>query len=125
MPGVVYAGGDNGGEPAIRGSSPDDNAFYIDDMPVGYIFHLFGDSIFNENVVGDFSLHPAAFGSQYGNATGGFFDIKLRDPRNQDFTATADASLMKTGVMIESGINDDQAFYLSYSRSLIHFFTRR
>ena len=26
MPGVVYAGGDNGGEPAIRGSSPDDNA---------------------------------------------------------------------------------------------------
>jgi outer membrane receptor protein involved in Fe transport len=122
MPGVVYAGGDSGGEPAIRGSSPDDNAFYIDDMPAGYIFHLFGDSIFNENVVGDFSLHPAAFGSQYGNATGGVFDVKLRDPRNQDFTTTVDASLMKTGVMIESGINDDQAFYLSYRRSLIHLF---
>jgi outer membrane receptor protein involved in Fe transport len=122
MPGVVYAGGDDGGEPAIRGSSPDDNAFYIDDMPVGYIFHLFGDSIFNENVVGDFSLHPAAFGSQYGNATGGVFDVKLRDPRNQDFTTIVDASLMKTGVMIESGVNDDQAFYLSYRRSLIHLF---
>ena len=122
MPGVVYAGGDNGGEPAIRGSSPDDNAFYIDDMPAGYIFHLFGDSIFNENVVGDFSLHPAAFGSQYGNATGGVFDVKLRDPRNQDFTTTVDASLLKTGVMIESGVNDDQAFYLSYRRSLIHLF---
>jgi outer membrane receptor protein involved in Fe transport len=122
MPGVVYAGGDDGGEPAIRGSSPDDNAFYIDDMPVGYIFHLFGDSIFNENVVGDFSLHPAAFGSQYGNATGGVFDVKLRDPRNQDFTTTVDASLMKTGVMIESGVNDDQAFYLSYRRSLMHLF---
>jgi len=122
MPGVVYAGGDDGGEPAIRGSSPDDNAFYIDDMPVGYIFHLFGDSIFNENVVGDFSLHPAAFGSQYGNATGGVFDVKLRDPRNQDLTTTIDASLMKTGVMVESGVNDDQAFYLSYRRSLIHLF---
>ena len=122
MPGVVYAGGDNGGEPAIRGSSPDDNAFYIDDMPAGYIFHLFGDSIFNENVVGDFSLHPAAFGSQYGNATGGVFDVKLRDPRNQNFTTTVDASLLKTGVMIESGINDNQAFYLSYRRSLIHLF---
>ena len=122
MPGVVYAGGDNGGEPAIRGSSPDDNAFYIDDMPVGYIFHLFGDSIFNENVVRDFSLHPAAFGSQYGNATGGVFDVQLRDPKNQDITTTVDASLLKTGVMVEGGVNDDQAFYVSYRRSLIHLF---
>lgn len=122
MPGVVYAGGDEGGEPAIRGSSPEDNAFYIDDMPVGYIFHLFGDSIFNENVVRDFSLHPAAFDSTYGNATGGVFDVKLRDPRNQDFAVTADFSLLKTGVMVEGGVTDDQAFYFSYRRSLIHLF---
>jgi outer membrane receptor protein involved in Fe transport len=122
MPGVVYAGGDNGGAPAIRGSSPDDNAFYIDDMPVGYIFHLFGDSIFNENVVRDFSLYPAAFGSQYGNATGGVFDVQLRDPKNQELTATLDASLLKTGLMVEGGLTDDQAFYFSYRRSLIHLF---
>ena len=122
MPGVVYAGGDDGGAPAIRGSSPDDNAFYIDDLPVGYIFHLFGDSIFNENVVRDFSLHPAAFGSQYGNATGGVFDVQLRDPRNQDLTVIADASLLKTGVMVEGGVTENQAFYFSYRRSLIHLF---
>lgn len=122
MPGVVYAGGDDGGEPAIRGSSPDDNAFYIDDMPVGYIFHLFGDSIFNENVIRDFSLHPAAFGSQYGNATGGVFDVQLRDPKNQEITTIVDASLLKTGVMVEGGITEDQAFYASYRRSLIHLF---
>jgi len=122
MPGVVYAGGDDGGEPAIRGSSPDDNAFYIDDMPVDYIFHLFGDSIFNENVVRDFALHPAAFDSTYGNATGGVFDVKLRDPRNQDFTTTVDLSLLKAGFMVESGITEDQAFYFSYRRSLIHLF---
>ena len=122
MPGVVYAGGDDGGEPAIRGSSPDDNAFYIDDMPVDYIFHLFGDSIFNENIVRDFSLYPAAFDSSYGNATGGVFDVKLRDPRNQDITTTFDASMLRTGIMVEGGVNDDQAFYLSYRRSLIHLF---
>jgi len=122
MPGVVYAGGDDGGEPAIRGSSPDDNAFYIDDMPVSYIFHLFGDSIFNENVVQDFSLHPAAFGSQFGDAIGGVFDIKLRDPRNQELSTTVDFSLLKTGIMVESGVGEDQAFYLSYRRSLLHLF---
>lgn len=122
MPGVVYAGGDDGGAPAIRGSSPDDNAFYIDDLPSGYIFHLFGDSIFNENVVRDFSLEPAAFGSHYGNATGGVFDVKLRDPRNQDISTTLDMSLLKASAMIEGGIADDHAFYLAYRRSLIHLF---
>jgi len=122
MPGVVYAGGDAGGEPAIRGSSPDDNAFYIDDLPSGYIFHLFGDSIFNENVVRDFSLAPAAFGSQYGNATGGVFDIKLRDPRDQDLTTTLDMSLLKASVMVEGGIAKNHAFYLAYRRSLLHLF---
>jgi len=122
MPGVVYAGGDAGGEPAIRGSSPEDNAFYIDKMPVGYIFHLFGDSIFNENVVQDFALHPAAFGSQYGNATGGVFDVKLRAPRNQDLKTTIDVSMLKAGFMVESAIAEDHAFYVSYRQSLMHLF---
>lgn len=122
LPGVVYAGGDAGGEPAIRGSSPQDNAFYIDNMPAGYIFHLFGDSIFNQNVVQDFALHPAAFGAEYGNATGGVFDVKLRAPRNQDIKTTIDVSLMKAGFMVEGGISEDHAFYMSYRKSLIHLF---
>ncbi len=122
MPGIVYAGGDAGGEPAVRGSSPEDNAFYIDDMPVGYIFHLFGDSIFNENLIRDFQLHPAAFGSEYGNATGGIFDVQLRDPRHQDITTTLDLSMLRSGIMLEGEVTEDQAFYLSYRRSQMHLF---
>jgi hypothetical protein len=121
LPGIVYAGGDTG-SPAVRGSSPDDNAFYIDDIPVGYIFHLFGDSIFNENLIQDFALHPAAFGSEYGNATGGVFDVKLRDPRQQDIETTIDLSMLKSGFMVEGETFDDQAFYVSYRRSQIHLF---
>ncbi len=121
MPGIVYSGGDDG-EPAIRGSSPDDNGFYIDGMPADYIFHIFGDSIFNKNVIRDFSLYPAAFGSQFSNATGGVVDVQLRDPRNQDITTTIDASMLKTGIMVEGGVTDDQAFYFSYRRSLMHLF---
>ena len=121
LPGIVYAGGDTG-SPAVRGSSPEDNAFYIDDMPAGYIFHLFGDSIFNENLIQDFTLHPAAFGSEYGNATGGVFDVQLRDPRQQDITTTLDLSMLKSGVMIEGETFKDQAFYVSYRRSQIHLF---
>ena len=121
LPGIIYAGGDTG-SPAVRGSSPDDNAFYIDDMPAGYIFHLFGDSIFNENLIRDFNLEPAAFGSEYGNATGGVFDVKLRDPRHQDIETTLDLSMLKSGVMVEGSITENSAFYFSYRRSQIHLF---
>lgn len=121
LPGIIYAGGDTG-SPAVRGSSPDDNAFYIDDMPAGYIFHLFGDSIFNENLIRDFSLHPAAFGSEYGNATGGVFDVQLRDPRHQDIETTIDLSMLKSGILAEGSVTENSAFYLSYRRSQIHLF---
>ncbi|TQV87914.1 TonB-dependent receptor [Aliikangiella coralliicola] len=122
MPGVVIAGGDVGGEPAIRGSSPDDNAYYIDFMPAGYIFHAFGPSIFNENLVHKFELLPAAFGAQFGEATGGVIDVTLRDPRNQDFAGTFDWSFLQTGVMLESGITENQAFYFSARKSLLHLY---
>ncbi|MBT0586133.1 TonB-dependent receptor plug domain-containing protein [Alteromonas oceanisediminis] len=122
MPGVVYAGGDSGGEPAVRGSSPDDNAFYVDQIPTDYIYHLFGDSIFNKNLLRSFDLEAAAFGPSYGNAVGGVFDVTLRDPRNQPLSVKLDASLLKTGALIEGGLSDNTAFYASYRRSLIHLF---
>ena len=61
LPGVVYAGGDFGGMPAVRGSSPDDNAFLIDGLPAGYLFHMFGNSVFNEALLHDFHLDSGGF----------------------------------------------------------------
>lgn len=122
LPGVVYGGGDFGGEPAIRGSSPDDNSFFVDNVPVDYIFHLFGDSIFNKNIVRTFDLHSAAYGSTYSDATGGVFDVKLRDPRKQPIKTTFDASFLKVGVFTEGSLADNQAFYFSYRHSLLQFF---
>ena len=66
LPGVVFS---KGGEakPAIRGSSPDDNAYYIDLTPVGYLFHTDGSSILNDNVIESFTFIPGAFGAEYNN----------------------------------------------------------
>ncbi|MFC3120885.1 TonB-dependent receptor plug domain-containing protein [Agaribacter flavus] len=122
LPGVVYGGGDYGGEPAIRGSSPDDNAFFVDDSPVEYIFHLFGDSIFNKNLVRSFDLYSAAYGAAYSDATGGVFDVKLRDPRHQNIKTTLDASFLKVGVFTEGSVTNNQAFYFSYRHSLLQLF---
>ena len=122
LPGVVYADGDSGGQPAVRGSSPDDNAFLIDGLPAGYLFHIFGNSILNENLLQDFQLHPAAFGAEYGNATGGVFAAKLRNPRQQELGGVADLSFMQSGLLLEGAITDTQAFYTSYRQSNLQYF---
>lgn len=120
LPGVITPSG--GGAPAVRGSSPSDNRYYIDGIPAGYIFHEFNTSIFDENVVQDFQLFSAGFGAQYSNATGAVFDVRLRDPRNQDITTTVSASLLRAGVFVEGGVTENSAFYLSAREGLIQYF---
>ena len=124
MPGVTFSSGNGpgGSEPVIRGSAPQDNAYYIDMMPASYLFHVFGNSIFDKHLIRSFDLYPAAFSSEYGNATGGVIDVKLREPRHQDFTTTLHTSILSAGVLIESGIGEDHAFYVSYRRSMMDQF---
>ncbi|MBN1239230.1 MAG: TonB-dependent receptor [Gammaproteobacteria bacterium] len=119
LPGVLQPS-EGGGELAVRGSSPDDNSFLIDGLPAGYVFHDFGNSIFNEDIVRDFGFAPAGFGARYGEASGALLDIQLREPRNEDLAATLDVSLLRAGVLAESRITDNQAFYVSFRESLLH-----
>lgn len=118
LPGVV-ATEEGGGAPAVRGSGPDDNTFLIDFLPAGYIFHDFGHSIFNENLISEFGLKAAGFGARYGRATGAVFDVKLRQPRADRLTTTIDASLLRAGGLLEGRISDDQAFYVAARTSVI------
>jgi hypothetical protein len=119
LPGVVQPSEGNG-EPAVRGSAPEDNSFLIDGLPAAYVFHDFGNSIFNEDVVRDFGFAAAGFGAGYGGASGALFDIELRAPRNVPRETTLDLSMMRAGVLLESRITDDQAFYVSFRESLLH-----
>jgi len=122
LPGITFSTGFNTSDPVIRGSAPQDNAYYIDMVPAKYIFHGFGNSIFDKNIINNFAVLPAAYGSEYSDATGGVIDVTLRDPRNQDFQTTVNWSFIISGVLVESGIGDDQAFYASYRRSMIDRF---
>ena len=121
LPGVLQVSDDESA-PAVRGSSPDANDFIIDYMPAGYLFHDFGNSIFNENLIQDFGVHAAGFGARYGNATGAVFDISLRRPREQPLATIVDLSFLRAGVLFEGATWENQAFYFSYREGLIQFF---
>lgn len=120
LPGVITPA--SGGAPAVRGSSPSDNRYYIDGMPAGYIFHQFNTSILDENVVQDFQLHSAGFGAQYSDATGAVFDIRLRDPSSGPVETTITASLLRAGALVEGSVSENAEFYLSARMGLLQFF---
>jgi hypothetical protein len=121
LPGVL-SGGDGGGAPAVRGSSPSDNRYLVDGAPAAYVFHAFSTSIFNENIIQDFELFSAGFGPRYSNAIGGIFDIKLRDPRAQEIQTKVDVSILRAGVFVEGEVSENSAFYFSGRASLLQYF---
>lgn len=118
LPGIVPTM-EYGGQPAVRGSGPDDNTYLIDFLPVGYLFHDFGDSIVSEDLLRDFGVQTAGFGARYGDATGGLFDIHLREPRQQPLHTTLELSFLRAGAMVERSAGEDQSFYALYRESLI------
>lgn len=121
LPGIVQVDEEDA-EPAVQGSSPNANLFLVDGMPVKFIFHPFGNSIFNENLIHDFGLNAAGFGARYGQATGAVFNVSLRDPKNQALATTLDLSFLRAGILLEGGVTNNQSFYFSYREGLLPFY---
>lgn len=122
LPGVVLGGFGPFNIPAIRGSSPRDNIYITDFVPVGFVFHNDGNSTYNPLLVENFSLNAAAWDAQYNNAMGAVLSTKLRDPYNEPIHTTLDVSFLRVGAMVEGAISEDSSFYASYRQSLLEFY---
>lgn len=117
FPGVI-TGSDVSSAPAIRGSRPEDNLYFVDDLPVGYLFHLGGVvSVFNGDLVDNFNLYASAFGPEYGDVTGAVIDVALRNPRTDLWRRKVNISLTGADAMIEGPVTNNQSFYFSARRS--------
>lgn len=121
LPGVTFSTG-RSSEPAVRGSSPNDNLYIIDFMPVANIFHFDGSSLLNDNVIKDFKLEAAAFDAQYNNATGAVIEANSRAPYTDRKQAVIDVSLLKAGILLETPLSNNSAAYLSIRQSLFHLY---
>jgi len=121
LPGIAM-GSDASGAPAIRGSNPEDNAYYVDGVPVGYLFHVGGlVSVLPTNIVDDFNLYAAAFGPEYGDVTGAVIDVALRKPRTDRLGGKVNISLVGADGLIEGPVAPHQSVLLSARRSYFDF----
>ena len=122
LPGVTFTNGRGGGEPAVRGSSPQENLYIVDFLPVGYVFHVDGTSILSDNTVQDFKLDSAGFGAEYNNVSAAVIEANSRDPYATS-QAILDLSLLRAGVFLETGDEDDGGF-LSARQSLFQYYIK-
>jgi hypothetical protein len=121
LPGITTAN-DVSSAPAIRGTGPQDNFYYTDFMPIGYLYHIGLVSVFNADLVDDFNIYASAFGPEFADVTGAIIDVKLRDPRTDRMGAKLHISTMEADALIEGPVSENQSFYVGARRSYIDLF---
>ncbi|MBI5006088.1 MAG: TonB-dependent receptor [Nitrosomonadales bacterium] len=117
LPGVATVNGSSA--PAVRGSGPGDNAYYVDDLYIGKLFHYGAISVFNADLIEGFDLYAAAFSPHYGNVTGAVIDVALREPRKDRLGGKVNVNLMGADFLVEGPQGENQSFYFAARRSYI------
>ena len=115
----------------VRGSNPEDTAFYIDGIRVPLIYHLGGlVSIINEDIVGSVDYLPGGYGVEYGRSTGGVINIRTNADYPERLRAEASVDLLDATALVQGRVGNEQRWGLtaagrrSYIDAVLPFFTR-
>ena len=112
LPGVAVNNDFEGGA-AVRGGRPVDNAYRVDFLDVGYLFHFGTGSVVDGDLVEGFTFHAAGYGPRYQNVIGAVVDARTRDPVSQRPEAMVDVNLIHGGILVEGPVSDRQRAYFS------------
>ncbi len=120
LPGVVAAGSSNEGQAYMRGSDTQDNEFWVDDLPLGYLFHWGGtQSVINPALVSDFNVFLGGFPIEYGDKLGGVIDVKLRTPKTDRIHSNIRLGTYESSFLVEGPITENDSFYIAARRSYL------
>src|SRR5665213_3757700 len=81
LPGVANAGSYDG-RLLVRGNGPNDNQYFVDNIPIGYPYHFGIASTLDSNLIKDADFYSGGYGAQFPNSLGGLVDLTQRDPRS-------------------------------------------
>src|ERR1035438_8848659 len=91
----------------VRGSAPQDSAYFVDGTPVPVVYHFGGlSSVVPTEVINRLDFYPGNFSAQYGRAMGGIVDIGLIDPAKDRLHGMAEVDLLDSRVLAQGPIFD-------------------
>jgi len=117
LPGIVSVGeGSNGLN--VRGGSTDQNAFYINRIPIYNTSHMFGFfPAFNSDIIKDFSIYKGHIPARYGGRLSSVFNIISRQGNRKHFTAHGGISPTAANIVVEGPLKKDVLTILLSARS--------
>ena len=106
LPGVARLPYSFGGI-VLRGSSPRDNAVFLDGIEVPLAFHFGGlTSFYPSNMLADMKVINGGFDAMYGRAQGGIVELTSREPRTDAWRLGGSVGLLDSSVWAEGPVND-------------------
>lgn len=117
LPGIVSVGEGSAGL-NVRGGSSDQNAFYINKIPIYNTSHLFGFfPAFNSDIIKDFSIYKGLIPAKYGGRLSSVFNIVTRQGNRKRFMARGGISPIAANIVLEGPIKKDVSSILISARS--------
>lgn len=117
LPGVQNVGEGSAGF-YVRGSSADQNMFYINKVPIYNTSHLHGFfTAFSPDIVKNFSFYKSNLPAEYGGRLSSFFDITAKQGNKKKYTAKGGVSPVTGHIAVEGPIRKDHSSFIVSARS--------
>lgn len=123
LPGVGFSGADENTDLLVRGGSPDENGFFIDNIEVPNINHLprlasSGGvfSAFNPDLLQNVEFYSGAFSADYGDRLSSITNINFREGNRNEFDGELDLNLFMAGLVMEGPISTGKGSWLIAGR---------
>jgi hypothetical protein len=117
LPGVVSISEASSGV-NVRGSSTDQNLFFVNRIPVYNTSHLFGFfSVINSSIIKDFSIYKGHIPVEYGGRLSSIFTIETRKGNKNKFFTQGGISPVSANVEIEAPFVKQKGSFLLSGRS--------
>lgn len=112
----------------VRGGSPTENGFYVDNIRIPNINHwptqgATGGPIglLNVDFIQDVSFSSGGFPAQYGNHLSSVMDIRFREGNQEEFDGQLDWNFNGFGAVLEGPVGSNASYLVSVRRSYLDF----
>lgn len=117
LPGIVSVGEGAAGL-NVRGGSSDQNAFYLNKIPIYNTSHLFGFfPAFNSDIIKDFSIYKGLIPAKYGGRLSSVFNIITRQGNRKRFMARGGIGPYAANIVLEGPIKKDVSSLIISART--------
>ncbi len=109
------------GQLIIRGTAPEDSAYFLDGVSIPIVFHFSGlSTVLNGDLVGEVAYLPGNYGVRYGRALGGLVDLRTKDELPEEKRrGYVSLDLFQGTAYIEERLDDRTSLELSVRRSWV------